>query len=103
MRSIKILAISLALLTTACGRLQIPQWPKEVTYQLRVVIVEGVAYCFEDKIISVDPVKISEDSIRVPLERCDGLAGFKPDDYKKVLNYIADWRYWSDKHTCKLK
>ena len=103
MRSFKILAISLALLTTACGKLQIPQWPSEVKSQLRIVIVEGVAYCFEEEIISVYPYKVSTESKRIALESCDGLAGFSPANYRKVLNYVDDWKNWSDKHTCRLK
>lgn len=82
---------------TGCG-LKIPDFPK-IKRQYVVLMVNSNAYCAEYEVISTDPYKIKF-LANWPIEMCDKVGGFKPEDVQSILNWKEDVQEWASQH-CK--
>lgn len=87
----------LSLFLVSCKDTAMPQPPKDVVYHylIDVDIKTQEVYCIRFNIISWNPYKIAFDK-EVPLLECDNVGGYKPDDTKKVLNWIEDLVLWAE-------
>jgi hypothetical protein len=51
--------------------------------------------CQQYEVISYRPFKIKRIGV-VPTRTCDNMSGYRPDDQKKVLNWIEDIAIWAE-------
>lgn len=97
MKSILILISSLILIS--CD--EPPKFPGIKDYYLFIKEADK-DFCFKYEILSIDPITIGNRS-EVDSKECNLVAGFKPEDSKKLFNWIDEIHTWilQNKGRCK--
>lgn len=87
--------IFLTLSLTACDQ-GIPKPPDvKFFYMVDVNDTATVVMCQKYEVLSYRPFKIKRISA-VSIRECDNVSGYRPEDQKKVLNWIEDLIIWGE-------
>jgi hypothetical protein len=104
MKMLLILCASLCLVSCKSTR-DFPLFPSDIVRTQYALLQDrdGSLVCVEYDIVSVEPYRIKRKAIYRDLMMCNGVGGFKPEEFQAVKNWTNDAVEWVNARDCRLR